>query len=81
MSWLMVALIGPGKGPSVPMTRRKALLRVTGQKDGVLRAFVDNELQFIVEANGNYELPVGEFFQAEYSGTSKALIAEIVRES
>ena len=81
MPWLMVALIGPGKGPKVPLAQKKAVLRVTGCNGGCVRAFVDEELKETTYGNGNFDLPTGDFAQIEYDGKSKILIAEIVRET
>lgn len=82
MSWLMVALIGPGTGPRVPINRRKSVLRITGYEGpGFVKAFVDGILHAKQGSNGNTDLPEGEFVQVEYDGPSKCLIAEIARET
>jgi hypothetical protein len=81
MSWLMVALIGPGKGPSIPLSKKAAVLRVSGHQGGVVNAYVDSVRCLQASGNGNYPLDPGEFVEVEYDGPSKSLIAEVVRET
>lgn len=81
MSWSMVALIGPGVGPRIPISRKKAILRVSGREDGEVRIFGDGKLHETVNCNGNHALPDAEFVMVEYAGNSKTLIAEVIRET
>ena len=81
MSWLMVALIGPGKGPRVPLSKRKSVARITGMKGGNAKVFVDDKLAHVATGDGNSWITEGEYAHVEYDGSSSSFIAEIARES
>lgn len=76
----IVALLGPGRGPEVPLLGRRATWRVSGLNgcsEGV-HCVVDQHKGVMMYEDGEAELPAGKYARCIYEGES-SVICEIVR--
>ncbi len=82
----VVALIGPGNGPKIPMFSRKSFVRVSGMNGGVLIIRTQDKLRqtvgspMVLKSDGDYEISPNAYMSAACDDADKTLIVHLVRE-
>jgi len=82
----VVALIGAGDGPKIPMFNRRSFVRVSGMNGGVLIVRTQDKLRrevgmpMVLKSDGEYEIPSSAYMSAACDDADKTLIVHLVRE-
>lgn len=81
----LVALLGPGVGPEVPLLGRRAKIRVNGLREGERVAVTLQNGKGVVSSSikedGDHSIECGRMVSVSHEGTSIGLICEVIRGS